>query len=88
MPIDLFKSLSDPTRIKIIKILRGKEMCACEIPEKVNRAQPTVSQHLKILEKSGVLQSRRDGREILYSIADEKVFELIEIAGKIQNRGD
>ncbi len=84
MPEKIFKALSDHTRIKIIEIIGKKEVCACEIPEKVNRAQPTVSQHLKMLEQSGILKSRRDGRMILYSIDDKKVFDLIKIAKKMK----
>lgn len=76
----VFKALSDPTRIKIIEIIGNKEICACEIPPKIGKAQPTVSQHLKILEQSGLLKSRREGRMILYSIKDDRVFGLIKIA--------
>lgn len=79
----IFKALSDPTRIKIIESIGKKELCACELPEKVNRAQPTVSLHLKTLEEAGLLKSRRDGRMILYSIADDKVLDLIDVAKKM-----
>jgi len=79
----IFKALSDTTRIKIIEYIGKGELCACELPKKVNRAQPTVSLHLKTLEEAGLLKSRRNGRMILYSISDNKVLDLINVAKKM-----
>ena len=79
----IFKVLSDPTRIKIVETIGNGEMCACEIPAKVGKSQPNVSQQLKNLENVGILKSRREGKMILYSVRDKRVFKLIEIASKI-----
>ena len=84
MPYKIFKALSDPTRMKIIEVLENREICACEIPEKVGKSQPDVSQQLKMLENVGILKSRRDGKMILYSVKNEKVFKLIKIANEIE----
>jgi ArsR family transcriptional regulator len=79
----IFGALSNPVRLKIVEVLGKGEICACEIPRKVGRAQPTVSQYLKILEDAGILSSRREGKKILYSVKNEAVFDLIESAKRI-----
>ena len=86
MSYKVFKALSDPTRMKIVKVIGNKEICACEIPEKVGKSQPDVSQQLKMLENVGILKSRRDGKMILYSIKNEKVFKLIKMADEIESK--
>ena len=85
MASEVFKALSDPTRIKIVEALRGGEVCACEFVSVTGRAQPTVSQHLGVLEDAGVVKSRRDGKRILYSLSDERVVTIIEIAQQIRD---
>jgi len=85
MPSEVLKALSDPTRIKIVEALKGDEICACEFVGITGRAQPTVSQQLSILENAGVLKSRRDGKRILYSLTDERVSTIIELARQIEN---
>ena len=86
MSSTVLKALSDPTRIKIVQSLKDNEICACEFVELTGRAQPTVSQQLKILENAGVLKSRRDGKKILYSLTDNRVNTIIELAQEIENR--
>lgn len=84
MSYKVFKALSDATRMKVVKAISNKEICACEIPEKVGKSQPNVSQQLKMLENVGILKSRRDGKMILYSVKNEKVFKLIKMADEIE----
>jgi ArsR family transcriptional regulator len=86
MPSEVLKALSDPTRIKIVSALKDTEICACEFVNITGRAQPTVSQHLSVLENAGVVKSRRDGKRILYSLTNEKVATIIEIAQQIKNK--
>lgn len=78
-----FKALSDPTRLKIIELLEKREICACEFAPLTKKAQPTVSQHLRILETAGIIKSRKEGKMILYSIANKKIFDLIKIAKEV-----
>lgn len=80
----LFNALGDETRLKIVLYLKDGERCACELPKAVNRAQPTVSQHLKILREAGVLVSRRDGKKIMYRVCCPEVLKLIEVSKKIK----
>ena len=71
--------LGDETKLKIIQTLLNGEMCSCKFINITERAQSTVSTHLRDLEKEGILQSRREGRNILYSIKDKRVYELCKL---------
>jgi DNA-binding transcriptional ArsR family regulator len=84
MPSEVLKALSDPTRIKIVQALSGKEICACEFVNITSRAQPTVSKQLGILENAGVLKSRRDGKRILYSLSDDRAVTIIDLAEQVK----
>jgi len=77
--VKILKALADETRIKIIQCLLDGEKCACSVVPNVNKAQPTVSQHLKILEEAGILESRRVGTNIWYKIRSKKARQIIEI---------
>lgn len=68
--IRVMKALSDPSRIKIVKILEKKELCVCEITALLGLAQSTVSKHLKLLEDAGLVDSSRDGAWVNYRLAD------------------
>jgi ArsR family transcriptional regulator len=84
----LLKALGDETRLKIVQSLMGGERCACSIVPMSGKAQPTVSQHLKVLLSSGVLQSRRDGVNIWYKLKSReaalvlKALKIKKTAGK------
>ena len=86
--IKLLKALADETRIKIVQCLLDGERCACAIVPAVGKAQPTVSQHLKILEEGGVLESRRKGTNIWYKIRSDKAIQIMRILDiqKIETR--
>ena len=64
----LMKALSDETRLKIFDMLSEGELCACKILEDFDITQPTLSYHMKILCDSGLVDSRRDGIWMKYSI--------------------
>lgn len=69
--IRVMKALSDPSRIKIIKMLQAKDLCVCEMTALLGLAQSTVSKHLKILEDAGLVTSNRSGAWVNYAIAAE-----------------
>ena len=77
--IKLLKAMGDETRIKILQYLLNGEKCACTIVPFIGKAQPTVSQHLKILVEAGVLDVRRDGVKMLYKIKDDNVVRIMEV---------
>lgn len=64
------KALSDPSRVKIVKMLQHKEMCVCEIREAIGIAQSTASKHLKLLEEAGLVTYRKDGLWVNYALSD------------------
>ncbi len=68
--IKVMKALSDPNRVKIIKLLAQKEMCVCELQSALGTAQSTVSKHLKILEEAGLVDYRKKGLWVNYSLTD------------------
>jgi ArsR family transcriptional regulator, arsenate/arsenite/antimonite-responsive transcriptional repressor len=68
--ITVMKAVSDPNRVKLLKILQEKVMCVCEIQAALGIAQPTVSKHLKVLEKAGLVSSTKDGLWVNYHLTD------------------
>jgi ArsR family transcriptional regulator len=67
--ISIFKALCDPTRLKLLSILSKKEECACALPLQVRKSQPTVSLHLLMLLKAGLVRARKSGTRRLYSLS-------------------
>ncbi|NNG00015.1 MAG: winged helix-turn-helix transcriptional regulator [Desulfobacteraceae bacterium] len=68
--IQVMKALSDPNRVKIIKLLEQKSMCVCELRAALNISQPSVSKHLKILEASGLVDFQKNGLWVDYFLTD------------------
>lgn len=69
-PLQLFKMLSDETRLSLVLLLREKgELCVCELTSILREAQPKVSRHLALLRDSGLLLDRRDGKWIHYRLS-------------------
>lgn len=71
----VFRALSHPTRLKILRLLSVRDMCVCEIMAVLNATQPTTSHHLNILENSGLIEERREGKWVFYSVADSKLLQ-------------
>jgi len=68
--IKVMKALSDPGRVKIMKMLQHRVMCVCEIQEALGIAQSTASKHLKILEEAGLISSFKKGLWVNYILTD------------------
>lgn len=68
--IKVMKAGSDPSRIKILKMLQRRVMCVCEIQSALGTAQSTASKHLKTLEEAGLITSYKDGLWVNYALAD------------------
>jgi ArsR family transcriptional regulator len=73
----VFSGLADRTRLKVLKLIAEEELCACEVMAALDLTQPTASHHLGILERSGLITSRREGKWIFYRVADPKVETLL-----------
>ena len=66
-----FKALSDETRLQILEMLTMGELCACNILEKFNFTQPTLSYHMKLLSQAGLVSGRKEGKWTYYSLCEE-----------------
>jgi ArsR family transcriptional regulator len=74
------KALADPTRIRILGLLAGGQVCVCHIHDALGVPQPTASRHLAYLRKAGLVDSRREGQWVYYTLAklpDETLRTLV-----------
>ena len=74
---DVFSLLCDSTRLRILWFLCHTEECVSDIAAAVNMSSPAVSHHLRTLKQSGLITSRRTGKEVLYTLADTKEAGLV-----------
>jgi ArsR family transcriptional regulator len=68
--IKVMKALSDPNRVKLVKMLQKRTMCVCEVQAALGISQPTVSKHLKILEGAGLVDRKKEGLWVNYSLTN------------------
>lgn len=64
----IFKALGDPKRLMILEMLQNGELCACKILERFDMAQSTLSHHMKLLQESGFVKGRSEGKWVHYSL--------------------
>ena len=74
---EIFKQISDGSRLRILWLLCHCEECVSNIAAAMDMSDPAVSHHLKLLRKSGLIQSRRDGKEVYYKLADTEQAQLV-----------
>lgn len=67
-PAGLFRTLADPTRLRILRLIRESEVCVCYFVEALQISQPKISRHLAYLRRSGIVHARKDGKWVHYSI--------------------
>lgn len=79
--VKFFKALGDETRLMIIGCLLKEKRCACEFNSGINKDQTTISRHLKTLVEAGILKYEKDGRNIIYSIKDDEIKNLLNCIG-------
>ena len=83
----IFKALGESSRQEIMSLLRTKgEMRVGDLVKELGLAQPTVSQHLRVLKEAGVLKSRRVGQEMHYSVCSEKICDVVSVFLKMYQR--
>ena len=78
---NFYKALGDETRLKILDMLVGQEMCVCEIIDRLNMSQPAVSHHLKILKHVGLVNDNRNGKRIYYLLNYDVFKDVFEGRG-------
>ncbi len=77
---EVFRVLSDETRTKIIYLLSEKELCVCDIADILQMSLPAVSHHLRLLRAMRLVKYRREGKQAFYSLDDEHIVQLIQVA--------
>lgn len=76
--IEVFKALSDKNRLLIIEMLSCGDLCACDLVRGLELTQPTISHHMKILQRVGLIYVKRDGKWMVYSLNYEKFDQLCD----------
>ena len=82
----VFKAAADATRLKILKLLSGGELCICEIMLALKRPQSSVSHNLSILEDAGLVKERKEGKWCRYRISDGAVTDMLNLAGRLKRK--
>jgi DNA-binding transcriptional ArsR family regulator len=76
----VFKALADEKRLKILALLRFREMCVCELTAALGLTQPNLSHHVRKLENAGLVRSEKRGKWVYYSLSDEAMPERLGLA--------
>ncbi|MGC9964967.1 MAG: metalloregulator ArsR/SmtB family transcription factor [Syntrophobacteraceae bacterium] len=74
---DILRTVAHPVRLRIIDFLEAGEKPVSQICIRLSAPQPYISQHLNLMKAKGILASRRNGSQVLYSVADKNVIEVI-----------
>lgn len=82
----VFKAAADATRLKILKLLSGGELCIGEIMLALKRPQSSISHNLSILEDAGLVKERKEGKWCRYRISDGTVADMLNLAGRIKRK--
>lgn len=77
---DMFKIFGDQTRVKILMALESGELCVCDIAAVMNMSQSAISHQLRVLKQSNIVKTRREGKVVYYSISDDHVKEIFDMA--------
>jgi len=72
----IFKTLGDPTRLKIIHVLSKRELCVCDIAAVLSMSQSAISHQLRVLRDMKLVKYRKEGKSAIYSLDDTHVIEL------------
>jgi len=75
---EILKALAQPTRLKILELLRNGERCICEIVPAINGEQSNISRHISLMQKSHLVTTRKDGVKVMVKVRDPKVFEILD----------
>lgn len=75
----VFAALADPTRLRLFQLVRRagtSGVCSCDLVEPLDRSQPTISHHLKVLREAGLVESRKEGTWVWYSVTQNAMSSL------------
>jgi DNA-binding transcriptional ArsR family regulator len=75
---EVLKALAQPTRLKILELLRNGERCICEIVPAINGEQSNISRHISVMQKSNLITTRKDGVKVMVKVRDPRIFEILD----------
>lgn len=78
MKAEVLKALAQPTRLKILELLRSGERCICEIVPAINGEQSNISRHISLMQRSHLVTTRKDGVKVMVRVRDPKIFEILD----------
>jgi ArsR family transcriptional regulator len=82
---EFFRILGHPVRVRILELLREGERTVGDLQQQLQLDSSGTSQHLGVLRKQGILDGRREGTSVFYSVRDPRIFQLLEVARQILN---
>jgi ArsR family transcriptional regulator len=80
---EILKALAQPTRLKILELLRNGEKCICEIVPALNGEQSNISRHISLMQKSHLVTTRKDGVRVMVKVKDPKIFDVLDRVSQI-----
>lgn len=83
---DVWKALADPTRRKILELLKKREMNAGEIAAEFNMTKPSISNHLSILKQADLVDAEKNGQNIVYSLKTSVLEDMLSLISNLTNR--
>ena len=82
------RALADPTRRKILELLKKKDMNAGEIAEEFNMTKPSISNHLSILKQADLVEAEKQGQNVIYSLKTSVLEDIMNMISNLTNRGE
>jgi len=76
--VEVCKAIAHPHRMKVLDLLRSGERCVCELAPEAGITESNMSQHLAILRRAGLVDTRREGHAIFYRVRDPRIFKVID----------
>jgi len=80
---EILKALAQPTRLKILELLRNGERCICEIVPAINGEQSNISRHISLMQKTNLVVTRKDGVKVMVKVKDLELFNILDGVSKI-----
>lgn len=85
---DVWKALADPTRRKILELLKKRDMNAGEIAAEFNMTKPSISNHLNILKQADLVDSEKQGQNVVYSIKTSVIEDMLSTLSNLTKRNE
>lgn len=85
---DVWKALADPTRRKILELLKNKSLNAWEIAAEFNMTKPSISNHLSILKQADLVDSEKIGQNVIYSLKTSVLEDMLKMLSDLTGRED